>query len=160
MAVIEQRLEELGLVLPAKLSVSPDVKLPFSKVRVVGNTAYVAGHGPQNPDGTTADPRGKLGADLTIEQGYEAARLVALSMIASLKRELGDLDRIQAWAKLFGMVNCTPNFDQTPAIINGASDLIIEVFGHEVGGHARSAVGMASLPFGIPVEIEGVVIIK
>ena len=103
---------------------------------------------------------GKVGADLTEEQGYEAARLVALSMLGSLKRELGSLDRVAAWLKLLGMVNSTPEFNHQPQVINGASDLIIELYGPERGAHARSAVGMASLPFGIPVEIEGEVEIE
>ena len=90
-----------------------------------------------------------------MEQGYEAARLTGLAILGSLKRELGDLDRIAAWSRVFGMVNSAPGFNQQPAVINGFTDLIIEVFGPEIGRHARSAVGLAELPFGIPVEIEG-----
>ena len=154
---IESKLEKMGLVLPEAVKVPEGVKLPFSFVRVYNDKAYIAGHGPQSPDGTVAGPFGKVGSDLTVEQGYEAARLVALSMLGSLKRELGDLDRIHAWLKVFGMVNCTPDFGQQPAVINGFSDLILELYGAERGAHSRSAVGMASLPFGIPVEIEAVV---
>jgi enamine deaminase RidA (YjgF/YER057c/UK114 family) len=96
-----------------------------------------------------------VGREVTVEQGYGAARLTALSMLASLRRTLGDLDRIAAWGRVFGMVNSAPGFDRQPEVINGFSDLILEVFGAERGAHARSAVGMAELPFGgVPVEIE------
>ena len=107
-----------------------------------------------------ARPLGKVGSDLTLEQGYTAARLTGLAILGSLQRALGDLDRISAWGRVFGMVNSAPGFDRQPAVINGFSDLILELFGPEVGAHARSAVGMAELPFGIPVEIEGEVEIR
>lgn len=151
---IEQKLADMGLVLPEPVVVPAGIKLPFSFVRVRGNRAYVSGHGPQNPDGSLAGPFGKVGTDLTVEQGYEAAKWVGLGILGSLKRELGDLDRVTAWLKLLGMVNCAPDFTQQPAVINGCSDLIIAVYGTEVGAHARSAVGMASLPFAMSVEIE------
>jgi len=151
---IEARLAQLGLTLPEPVIVPPGVKLPFSFVRVRGNRAFISGHGPQNPDGSIARPLGKVGADLTVEEGYQAARLVALSILGSLKRALGDLDRVVAWLKVLGMVNSAAGFNQQPQVINGFSDLILELYGLERGGHARSAVGMAELPFNIPVEIE------
>ncbi len=151
---VEERIESLGLVLPEPLVLPPGMVLPFSWVRVRGNRAIISGHGPQNADGTLAEPRGKVGADVTVEQGYQAARLVGLGILASLKRELGDLNRITAWLRVFGMVNSAPGFQQQPQVINGFTDLIIEVFGQERGTHARSAVGMAELPLGIAVEIE------
>jgi enamine deaminase RidA (YjgF/YER057c/UK114 family) len=95
-----------------------------------------------------------VGRELTVEQGYEAARLTALSMLGSLQRELGDLDRVRNWVRVFGMVNSAPGFDKQPAVINGCSDLILQLWGEDAGAHARSAVGMAELPFGIPVEVE------
>ena len=156
---IEARLSELGLVLPPPLAPPPGVVLPFSPVRVVGDRALISGHGPQNPDGTSAGPLGKVDRDLTVEQGYQAARLVALSVLGSLQRELGDLDRVVAWLRVFGMVSSSPGFQRQPAVINGFSDLIIELYG-PAGAHARSAVGMAELPFGIPVEIEAEVQIR
>ena len=156
---IEAKLNEMGLVLPSAVQVPEGVKLPFSFVRVYDYQAYISGHGPQNTDGTIAGPFGKVGADLTVEQGYESAKLVALSMLGSLKREVGDLNRIKAWLSVFGMVNCSPNFTQQPAVINGFSDLILELFGAERGAHSRSAVGMSSLPFNIPVEIEATVVL-
>ena len=151
---IEAKLEALGLVLPEPLKAPPGMRLPFAYVRVRGNRAYIAGHGPQNPDGSLAKPLGKVGADLSLEEGYQAARLVALSILGSLKRTLGDLDRVTAWLRVFGMVNSAPGFTQQPSVINGFSDLILELYGAEAGQHARSAVGMAELPVGIPVEIE------
>jgi enamine deaminase RidA (YjgF/YER057c/UK114 family) len=151
---VEAKLKELGFVLPEPVKVPPGVRLPFSFVRVRGNRAFISGHGPQNPDGSIADLRGKVGADLTLEEGYQAARLTALSILGSLKRELGDLDRVAAWLRVFGMVNSAPDFHQQPQVINGFSDLILELYGPDRGAHARSAVGMAELPFGIPVEIE------
>ena len=155
MSIVEQRLAALGLVLPPPLSPPPGVVLPFEFVRIVGDRAIVSGHGPQNPDGSLAAPLGKVGRELTVEQGYSAARLTALAILGSLQRALGDLDRITAWVRVFGMVNCAPGFNRQPAVINGFSDLILELYGPGVGAHARSAVGMAELPFGIPVEIEG-----
>ena len=156
---IEGILAELGLVLPPPVKVPPGVKLPFSFVRVHGGIAYVSGHGPQQADGSLAGPFGKVGADISVEQGYDLARAVGLSMLGSLKRELGDLDRVSAWLRLFGMVNCAPDFAQQPAVINGCSDLILDLYGAETGAHARSAVGMASLPFNMAVEIEATVAI-
>ena len=154
MAKIEAQLEKLGLVLPGPLVLPPGTAMPISFVRITGNHAYVSGHVPQRQDGSVAEPMGKLGKELSVEQGYEAAKLVALSMLASLKRELGDLDRVTKWLKVLGMVNCDPAFEHTPQVINGFSELIVELYGHEVGTHARSAVGMAVLPGNVPVEIE------
>ncbi len=154
MAKVEAKLQAMGLVLPEPMKAPGGMKLPFAAVRVRGNRAFISGHGPINPDGSLAEPRGKVGADLTMEQGYHAARLVALNILAVLKRELGDLDRVTAWVRVFGMVNAAPGFNQHPSVINGFSDLILELWGPEAGAHARSAVGMASLPVDIPVEVE------
>ncbi len=159
MGTIEDRLTELDLELPPAVVVPPEVKLPFAFVTVRGNRAIASGHGPQGLDGKVAGPFGIVGDDVTVEQGYASARLVALSMLASLQRELGTLDRITGWVKALGMVRCGPDFTQHPAVINGFSDVILDVFGPEVGRHSRSAVGMSSLPFGMPVEIEAEVII-
>jgi len=159
MAKIEQRLQALGLVLPAPLQLPPGAALPFPWVRVVGSRALISGHGPTNTDGSLAQPLGKVGAEVTVEQGHVAARLAGLAILASLQRELGDLDRIARWVRVFGMVNSAPGFNRQPAVINGFTELIVEVFGNEVGAHARSAVGMAELPFDIPVEVEGEVLL-
>jgi enamine deaminase RidA (YjgF/YER057c/UK114 family) len=151
---VEARLAELGLSLPPPTTVPKGVRVPFRFVRVRGSRAYIAGHAPVGPDGAIAHPRGTVGAEVTLDEGYAAARLTGLAILASLKAELGDLDRVTAWLRVFGMVNVAPGFNQLTAVINGFSDLILEVYGPEVGGHARSAVGVAALPFDIPVEIE------
>jgi len=155
MPIIEQRLRELGLALPAPLQMPPGVTLPFPWVRIVGSRALISGHGPTNADGSLAQPLGKVGAEVSVEQAYVAAKLTGLAILGSLKRELGDLDRIVGWNRVFGMVNSAPGFNRQPAVVNGFTDLILTVFGPEVGAHARSAVGLAELPFSIPVEIEG-----
>ena len=147
----EARLDELGIELPSPQAPAANY---VPAVRT-GNLLYLAGVGPaKKADGSS--PIGKVGAELTLEEGYEAARLVCLNIISRLKAELGDLDRVIRVVKLLGMVNATEDFGEHPAVINGCSDLLVEVFG-ERGKHARSAVGMQSLPFGIPVEIEAIV---
>jgi enamine deaminase RidA (YjgF/YER057c/UK114 family) len=157
---IEQRMHKMELMLPDAVKVPGGVRLPFAPVRVRGNRAYISGHGPSNPDGMLAGPFGKVGAEVSLEQAVQSARLTALSILGSLKRELGDLDRVTAWLRVFGMVNSAPGFNQQPRVINGFSDLILELYGPERGAHARSAVGMAELPFGLPVEIEAEVEIQ
>jgi len=127
---------------------------------VRGTRVFVSGHGPQNVDGSIAGPLGKLGREISLDEGYRAARLTTLAILGSLKRELGDLDRVRAWLRVFGMVASAPGFGQQPAVINGCSDLILELYGTDAGKHARSAVGMAELPFDLPVEIEAVVEIE
>ena len=159
MANIESRLTALGLVLPPAFMPPPGVVLPFVNVRLIGNRAVIAGHGPQSPEGPLAQPLGKVGRELTLEQGYMAAKLTALSMLGYLKRTLGDLDRISQWVRIFGMVNSASGFVEQPAV-NGFSDLILDLWGPEAGAYPRSAVGMAELPFGMPVEIEGEVLIS
>jgi enamine deaminase RidA (YjgF/YER057c/UK114 family) len=156
---IEARLTALGITLPSPLRAPANGRFPFPWVRVIGTRALISGHAPTNADGSIAQPLGKVGADLTVEQGYAAARLTALAILASLKQELGTLDRVAQWVRILGMVNSAPGFGQQPAVINGFTDLIVEVWGAQAGSHARSAVGMAELPFGIPVEIEGEVLI-
>lgn len=150
----EAMLKELRLVLPGPMIAPAGMPLPFAMARVRGNRVYIAGHGPLTPDGTLAGPFGKVGADLTVEQGYAAARQTGLAILSSVRRAIGDLDRVSAWLRVFGMVNAAPGFTEMPKVINGFSDLIHEVFGLEIGQHARSAVGLAELPLRIPVEIE------
>ena len=150
---IEARIAELGLVIPAPLQVPPGLQMPFAWVRVRGNRAYISGHVPQEADGRLAEPLGKVGAEVSPEQGYQAARLVALAHLGSLKRAIGDLDRVTAWLRVFAMVNVAPGFDRTPLVTNGYSDLILEVYGPDIGTHARSSIGMA-LPLNAPVNCE------
>lgn len=146
----EKKLKELRITLPP---VSKPVASYVNAVRT-GNLLYLSGKGPLSVDGKR--PSGKLGREFTVDQGYEHARTTGLDLIAVLKSELGSLDRVKRIVKVLGMVNCTPEFTEPPKVINGASDLFVEVFG-EKGRHARSAVGMNALPMGIPVEIEMIV---
>jgi len=140
------RLAELGIELPP---VFPPAGSYVGCV-VVDDVVHVGGHGPVHGDEVV---RGKVGADVDLPEARRAARLTGLSILATLRAELGDLDRIERIVKVFGMVNVAPGFDQTPAVIDGCSDLLLEVFGDR-GRHTRSAVGLAELPFGIAVEIE------
>jgi enamine deaminase RidA (YjgF/YER057c/UK114 family) len=154
MGRIADRLAELGLELPKPFAPPPGVEFPFDLVKARGDLGYVSGHLPV--DGSEVLVTGRVGADLDVEQGYEAARLVGLSIIASLAQELGDLDRVSGWVKALGLVQCAPGFDKPPAVINGFTDLVLEVWG-PAGRHARSAIGAAQLPFDAPVEVEAVV---
>jgi enamine deaminase RidA (YjgF/YER057c/UK114 family) len=151
---IERRLSELGLELPQPMRLPPGLTLPFPWVRVWPGRAFISGHGPLLPDGSLPPNLGKVGRDVTEEQAYDAARLTALAILSSLQRSLGDLDRVTSWLRVFGMVNTAPGFTKTPAVVNGFSDLILDLWGPDSGSHARSAIGVAELPFSLPVEIE------
>jgi enamine deaminase RidA (YjgF/YER057c/UK114 family) len=153
-SAIEDRLAELGLALPDAPRVPAGVELPFAFVHVHAGLAHVSGHGPL--DGDRVLWTGSVGAEVSPEDGYAAARATALSMLASLRRELGDLGRITGWVRALGFVRCAPGFEATPAVINGWSDLILALWGPQAGRHARSAIGAAVLPFGMPVEVEAV----
>jgi enamine deaminase RidA (YjgF/YER057c/UK114 family) len=146
----ETKLKEKGIVLTTP---TPPVATYVNAVRV-GNLLFLSGKGPTKPDGTNIT--GKIGKDLTIEQGYEAARLTAINHLAVLKAELGSLNKVKRIVKVLGMVNCTDDFKDQPKVINGYSDLMVEIFGDK-GKHARSAVGMNALPVGIAVEVEVIV---
>ena len=150
----DERILELNLNLPEPIKLPPNVEMQFSWIRVSGNRVFISGHIALNADGSVSEVTGKVGGEVTVEQGYEAARQTGLAILSSLKRELGTLNSITAWLRVFGMVNVEPGFVKTPLVINGFSDLILDVFGKEIGNHSRSAVGMAELPFGAPVEIE------
>ena len=150
MTQVEAKLAEMGLDLPAP----PPPVANYVRAVQTGSLVFVSGHGPTR-DGKYLF-QGKVGAERTVEEGYEAAKLVMLNCLSSLKQELGDLDRVKRVVKLLGMVNCTPEFGDQPKVINGASDLLVALYG-ENGRHARSAVGMGSLPNGITVEIEMIV---
>ena len=150
----ERRIRELKIELPSPVA-------PYSnyvKAVRVGNTLYLAGHLPQKKDGSFI--KGKLGKELTVEQGNEAARLTAINLITTLKAEVGDLNRVVKIVRIFGMVNAVDSFEDHPKVINGASDLLVSVFGEAKGKHTRCAVGMSSLPNGVAVEIEMVVELK
>ena len=146
---IDERLRDLGIELPRVLPPAGN----YVPVVRTGALLYTSGAGPVRPDGSMVT--GKVGTDIDLEAGVEAARLTGLQLLAALAAECGSLNSIKRIVKIFGMVNCAPGFRSTPAVINGFTDLILEIFGREVGAHARSAIGVAELPFNLPVEIEG-----
>jgi len=148
MSRVEDRLKSQGLTLPEP----PKPIANYVTAVRTGNLMFLAGHGPGNwPDGTPC--KGKLGGELSVEKGYEAAKLVGLSALSTLKLHLGDLDKVKRIVKILCMVNATPDFTEQASVANGFSDLMVAAFG-ENGKHGRSAVGMGSLPLGIPVEVE------
>lgn len=149
---IEARLADRGLVLPPAPATPPGFHFSFAWIRVRGTRAYLAGHGPQRPDGSFG-PVGKVGDAVSLAEGYDAAQAAALSMLGTLQRALGDLDRVTAWLMVTGMVNAVPTLAQTTNVINGFSDLILELYGEEIGRHARTATGVAVLPLDLPVTI-------
>ena len=146
----EQKIKDLGI----ELFTPPPPVANYVKAVRTGNLVFLAGHGPTKPDGSYVT--GKVGSDLTIKEGYDAARLVAIALLSSLKAEIGDLNKVKRIVKVKGMVNATSDFTSQPEVINGCSDLLVEIFGDK-GKHARAAVGMGSLPRNISVEIEMVV---
>ncbi|MCW3109491.1 MAG: Endoribonuclease [Segetibacter sp.] len=150
---VEARLKELGI----QLTTPTPPTANFLKAVRIGNMVYLSGHGPDKPGG--GQVTGKLGSDLTIEEGKQAARLVGISLLSSLKKEIGNLNKVKRIVKVLGMVNAIPSFENHSQVMNGFSDLMVEVFG-ENGKHARSAVGMSSLPANIPIEIEMIVELK
>jgi enamine deaminase RidA (YjgF/YER057c/UK114 family) len=149
----DKKLKEMGI----ELFAPPKPMANYVRAVRTGNLVYLAGHGPTKADGTNIT--GKLGKDMTVEQGYDAARQVGIALLSTLKGEIGDLNKVKRIVKVLGMVNCTPEFTDQPKVINGFSDLMVNLFG-EKGKHARSAVGMISLPNGIAVEIEMIVEIE
>jgi enamine deaminase RidA (YjgF/YER057c/UK114 family) len=153
MGRIEQRLQELGLHLPEPFA-SAGEEFTFSLVTVHGGIAYVAGHGPF--DGAKPLVQGRLGDELTVEQGYEAARLTGLGILASMKRELGSLDRVTRWLRAVGYVHSAPGFEQQPLVVNGFGDLVVELWG-DAGKHARTSPGLAAAPLNVPILIEAIV---
>src|SRR5260221_619897 len=154
MTKVENRLAVLGLKPPPPFLPPPGVVLPFQLVRIIGSRALISGHGPQGPDGHMAEPLGKVGREVTMEEGYAAARLTGLSILGSWVRALGGVDRAPNLGKLLGMVNSAPGFTRHPAVINGVSDLILDLYGPVAASHAPSAIGVAEHPFSIPLEIE------
>jgi len=152
---VADKIEALGHTLPAPMRLPPGVHAKFPFVRIVGNRALVSGHGPLNADGSLATSLfGKVGRDLDLDQATEAAHLTTLAILSSLKEALGSLDRITAFGRVMGMVNSAPDFTQQTPVIDAFSELINQLFPPEVAAHSRAAVGMASLPMGLSVEIE------
>ncbi|SVC84083.1 uncharacterized protein METZ01_LOCUS336937 [marine metagenome] len=150
---IEEIIKSLGLV----LSPPPAPAGNYIGAVTYGKLVYLAGHGPSDADGNYL--KGKVPTAVSVDEAYDAARMVGLNMLSTLKTEIGDLDRVRCFIKVLGMINAEPDFEQQPKVINGFSDLMVEIFG-DAGRCARSAVGMGSLPFQIPVEIEAIVELK
>jgi len=157
---IENRLKTLGFTLPPPFPVPEAMQDYMCMARIIGDRCILSGHAALNADGSIAQPLGQVGRNVTPEEANHAAHLTALAMIGTLKDKLGDLDRITAWVKVLGMVNAAPGFKDHTPVINGFSETIAQVFGPDIGRHARSAVGMASLPFDLPVEIEAEILFK
>ena len=158
---IEETLADLGLVLPPEPEPPPGFQFAFEWARVRGNRVYLAGHSAQHEDGSFAGPFGKVPSEVSVDDATDAARLAALSLLGSLSRAIGDLDRVSAWLTVSGAVNADSGFGESTVVINGFSDLVTQVFGPAVGGHARTALGYAALPLNnavvvaAEVEIDG-----
>lgn len=144
---IEQRLSSLDLQLPPEPQLPPGMRLPFSWVRVHKDRAYVSGHTAQAPDGSPFGPFGKIPSQVSLEQAQQGSRLLALTVLGALQRALADLDRVEAWLTVTAMINADPGYDKGTLIVNPFSELLLEVFGPDAGAHARTAVGVAALPF-------------
>ncbi|KAK1182754.1 RidA family protein [Streptomyces sp. NBS 14/10] len=152
---VSKRLAVRGLSLPEpwRIPISPDVKIPAQLVRVVGSRVFISGHVPISKDGQLTGPYGKIGDTVGLPSAQDAAVRTVLSMVASVERTVGDLDRVKAWCRLHCMANAVPGFFDFPAVFNPASQLLLDMFGEDIGYHARVAVGVAGLPWDVPVEI-------
>jgi hypothetical protein len=152
---VEEKLKAMGLALPAAMRFPPNLRVSWRQVRVVGSRAIIAGHGPRAADGTPFGKPGKVGRDLSIEEGYEAAKATGLAILGDLKREIGDLDRVVSWRRVFGMVNSAPGFIGQAAVVDGFTDLMIALFGDDAAICPRAVLGAADLALNAPVIIEG-----
>ncbi|MBM1222326.1 RidA family protein [Ponticoccus sp. SC2-23] len=159
MTTPEDRLAALGLELPPPMMAPPGVRLPFAFINVREGRALISGHPGTGPDGNISGPHGVVGQDMSTREAMDEARGVGLSILSNFKAEIGDLSRVTGWVRVFGMVNSAPGYTEQHVVLNGMSDLIIDVFGPEIGRHARSAIGVAGLPMGLAMEIEGEVLI-
>jgi hypothetical protein len=156
----EERIAEMGLVLPAPVAVPEGLHLPFTFVNIRGDRALISGHPKQDAEGRIAGPFGQVGRDLETEAAALAARDIALSVLANLKAEIGELSRVAGWVRVFGMVNSAPGYSEQHLVLNGFSDLILDVFGPDVGRHARSAIGTHGLPLNFAIEVEAEVLLR
>ncbi len=157
---IEQRIEALGLYLPEPTKVPAGIQIDFAWARLYGDRVYVSGHAPTQPDGSFRPPAGRVGEDVTPEQAAEAARFATLSMLGSIRRVIGDLDRIAAWLRVDGFVLVAPGFAQTTNVVNGCSHLLAKLFGPEIAVHARTAIGVAATPLSSPVILAAELALK
>ena len=155
MTTPEERLIDLGYELPLPIIIPKGLHLPFSFVNIKKNRVFISGHPRHSSGGKIDGPYGKVGKDLSMEEANFAAKEIALSVLSNVKHEIGELSRITGWCRVFGMVNSIPEFNEQHLVINGFSDLIIEIFGKQIGNHSRSAIGVAGLPMNFAIEIEG-----
>jgi enamine deaminase RidA (YjgF/YER057c/UK114 family) len=156
--MFEQRVAELGLQLPPAPALPPGMRIPFDWARVVGDRCVLSGHGALTADGAPAAPFGRVPSEVPLEEAQQSARLTVLAMLGALRGALGSLDRVRDWVSLTGFVNADPGYAQTTAVLNPASDVLLEVFG-EHGRHARSAIGVVALPMNLPVIMSAEVLI-
>lgn len=156
----EERLAALGLTLPPPVAVPPNVTINFAWARRHGDRVVLSGHGPQAADGSIAPPFGPVGGTVTADEAYRAARLATLGLLATLRRTIGSLDHVAAWLSASGYVAVAPGFTATTNVLNGCSDLLVEVFGPDIGAHARTAIGVAALPVNCPVVIAAEVALR
>jgi enamine deaminase RidA (YjgF/YER057c/UK114 family) len=155
---ISQRIDDLGLVLPAAASVG--VQTTFSWVRVVGDRVLVSGHGPLQVDGKPSGPFGRVPDEVSLEEAQESARMTALAVFSSVQGVLGDLDRVGSWLTVSGFVNAKPGFGQTTAVLNAFSEVVLSVFGATIGEHARTAIGVSALPLNLPVVVAAELVLR
>lgn len=157
----EERIAELGHVLPHEMRLPPGaVSIPFQWARVVGDRCLISGHGALDADGAPAGPFGRVPTEVSLEGAQESAKAAALAVLATLRRAVGSLDRVQAWLVVNGYVNADDGYPQTTAVLNPVSELILDVFGPDVGGHARTAIGVRALPMNLPVVVSAEVLIS
>lgn len=157
---VERRLAHLGLVLPAAMVLPPEVKIPFAWARVRGTRVFVSGHGALELNGSPASPFGRVPREVTLEEAQRSGRLATLAILSSLKTAVGDLDRITAWNVVNGHINADAGYSQTTAVVNPASELILDLFGDDIGIHARTAIGVSALPLNLPVVLSAEVEIR
>lgn len=157
---VESRLSAMGLALPNPMLTPAGLEIPFAWARVYGDRVYLSGHGALNRDGSVAGPFGKVGAEVSLEDAQDSARAATLALMSSLKQAIGDLDRVAAWLVVSGMVNVAPGFVRTTEVINPCSSLITDLFGKDLGRHARTAIGMAQLALNLPVVIAAEVAVR
>lgn len=153
MSAVDDRLEQLGLTLPAPPKLPPGVEIPFEWARRRGRSVYVSGHGALAADGSPQGPFGRVPSEVSLEEAQQSARLATLAMLASVKAAIGDFDNVAGWLMINGFVNADPGYPQTTLVLNPCSELILDLFGPEVGGHARWAMGVVAIPLNLPVTI-------
>lgn len=153
MSEVEERLAKLGLEFPPEPKVPPGIPVPFRWVRIWGHRAFISGHGALGPDGTPVGPFGSVPSEVSLEDAQASARSATLAMLASLKREVGDLDKVAAWMTVTGLVNADPGYPLTSLVMNPVSELLLDLFGDDAGGHARVAPGVSALPLNLPIVV-------